>query len=214
MTPHSSEPDPETDTDSETETRGSKDTPQERGDTGPSVSYTVLECQECSALALRVHEGSAELSCHGQPMETVVKEGVEHRQPDLEQLFTEVYDMPRMVIDICHFVFEEGATTVEETAERFGHERGAVAEYLRELAERGFLERRSKDIGGGGEVHVYEAREIQEASRDEMIGFLRWAGRATEVVDEANRIKDWCLSHDEMELERSFWEVYDERSSL
>jgi len=208
MTPSGSEPDPET------ETGSNQEVSQERRDTETSLSYTLFECQECSALALGVHDGSAELSCHGQPMETVEKEGVKHKQPDLEQLFTEVYDMPRMIIDICHFVFEEGTTTVEETAERFGYERDRVAEYLHKLAEKDLLERRSKQVGDGGEVHVYEARDMEEASRDEMVGFLRWAGRGAEVLNEANEIKDWCLSHDDKGLDRSFWEVYEERSTL
>lgn len=207
MTPSGSEPDPET------ETEGQEPS-QEQKDTGPSLSYTLFECQECSALALGVHDGSAKLSCHGRPMETVEKEGVKHQKPDLEHIFTEVYDMPTMVIDICHFVFEEGTTTVEETAERFGYERDSVAEYLHKLAEKGLLERRSKQVGEGGEVHLYEARDPKEASRDEMVGFLRWAGRGAEVLNEANEVKDWCLSHDEKSLEQSFWEVYEQRSTL
>lgn len=208
MTPPGSEPDPET------ETGSNREASQERRDAGPPLYYTLFECQECSALALGVHDGSAELSCHGQPMETVEEEGVKHEEPDLEQIFTEVYDVPRTIIDICHFVFEEGTTTVEETAERFGYERNSVAEYLHNLAEKDLLERRSKQVGDGGEVHVYEARDMEEASRDEMVGFLRWAGRGAEVLNEANEVKDWCLRHDDKSLERSFWEVYEERSTL
>lgn len=55
---------------------------------------------------------------------------------------------------------------------------------------------------------------MEETRREEIVGFLRWAGKAAEVVDEANEIKDWCLSHDERGLEEVFWEVYEERSSL
>lgn len=200
--------------DTHPDTNAEDGTEAQRLEAGPSISHTLLECQECSALALGVHDGEHEFSCHGEPMVPVEDEGIDHEDPDFEGLLTEVYDMPKMIIDICHFIFDEGTATVEETSDRFGYDRDNVAEYLRELADRGFLKRRSADIGDGGVVHLYEARDMEDSRREEMVGFLRWAGKGAAVIAEANEIKDWCLSHDEKGLERSFWDVYDERSTL
>lgn len=180
---------------------------------GPSVSYTVYECRECSTTLLGVHNESPDLSCHGQPMEPVEETGIEHSEPDLRHLLTEVYEMPKMTIDVCHFVFETGSVSVSETADHFDYDRSTISRYLRDLDSAGFLERHTLNREQGGTVHVYEAVDIEETRRNELLGFLDWAGQAAMVMDEANEIKAECVASEES-LDQIFWDVYQERRTL
>lgn len=185
-----------------------------------SRSYILYECDECSATVLGFHDGSAELSCHGKPMVPADETGIGHAEPALEDLFTDVYGLPKETVDVCHFVFENGTASVSDTAERFGYDSSTVSSVLRRLAEAGFLERKrmslsakdgSDDDSDEGEVEIYEAGSVEETHRAEMVGFLRWVGEAYEVLEGANRIKKACLEEDDYELDESFWEIYHER---
>ena len=189
------------------------DTATPDGKPGPSVSYTIYECPECSTKLLGIHGESPELSCHGESLEPVRKSGIDHMDPDIRHLLTEVYGMPKMTIDVCHFVFETGSVTVTETAEHFDYDRSTVSKYLRDLAEAGFLERHTLDTEQGDTVRVYQASGVEDVWNDELLGFLHWAGQAAMVMDEAKEIKAECTQR-EGSLDRIFWEIYQERRTL
>ena len=180
---------------------------------GPTVSYALFECQECSTMALGVLDGEAELSCHEEPMERIDSDGIAHADPDLETLLTDVYELPPMTIDVCHFIFEEGMASVIETAERFDYDRETVSTYLDGLATAGFLDSHTLDKEDGGTVTMYRARGIETTRRAELVSLLRWAGKSALVLDEANEIKAECATRDG-DLDRIFWDVYQERRTL
>jgi len=182
------------------------------GEPGPSISYAVYECPECSTTVLGVYDEPPELSCHGCALEPVEESGIDHANPSLRSLLADVYQMPKTTIDICHFVFEAGAVSVAETAERFDYDRSTVSRYLRELESAGFLDRHTLNRAEGGTVHVYRAGDIEETRRAELLGFLDWAGQAARVMDEANEIKADCAER-EGSLDRIFWDVYEERQT-
>jgi len=192
---------------------GSIDEQGIEGKPGPGVSYTVYECPECSTTVLGIHDKQPDLSCHGHPMEPVEESGIDHSDPEIGHLLTEVYEMPKMTIDVCHFVFETGAVSVAETAEHFDYDRSTVSRYLRDLESAGFLERHTLNREQGGTVHVYEADDIEETRRKELLGFLNWAGQAAMVMDEANEIKAQCAQQ-EGSLDQIFWDVYQEKRTL
>lgn len=176
---------------------------------GPSVSYGLFECQVCSSIVLGIHEDTVDLSCHGEPMEPIEEDGIDHTEPDIEQLLTDVYGAPQMMMDVCHFIFEAGTATVAETADHFEYDRSTVSRYLKQLSELGFLERHTLNREEGGEVYVYEARPLEETRRAELVSFLHWSGKATLLLDEANEIKAECADREEP-LDTIFWEVYEE----
>ena len=181
---------------------------------GPSVTYELYECPQCETTALAIHGESAGLSCCGKSMEPLDERGLEHTQPDVGQLLSEVYEMPKMTIDICHFVFDSGSVTVADTAEHFGYDRSTVSRYLRDLADAGFIERYMLNREQGGTVHVYQARDIQQTRRAELLALLDWTGMAARVMDEANEIKAMCAKDDQNPLDQVFWEVYEEKRTL
>jgi len=185
---------------------------------GNSLTYELYECQTCSATVLGAHDDTAELSCHGEPMVPVDDTGIGHAEPDLEELFTQIYGLPRETVDVCHFVFENGTASVSETAERFGYDPETVSSVLSRLAEAGFLDKQKLSLGtvedetdGDGEVEVYEAGDVEETHRAETVGFLRWAAEAGEVLEKANRVKRRCLEDGDYELDETFWEIYHKR---
>ena len=196
----------------------SEDSSFSKTETGVSLTYEVYECRTCSATVVGAHDGSAEISCHGEPMVPVEKPGIDHEEPTLEELFTQVYGLPTETVDVCHFVFENGTASVSETAERFGWDSETVSGVLSRLAEVGFLEREKVSLGGvddeadGGEVEIYEAGTVEETHNAETVGFLRWVVEAGEVLEEANEVKRLCLEDGDYELDETFWEIYDERA--
>lgn len=186
---------------------------EETASLSPSVSYSLFECQECSSVVLGIHDGSAELSCHGEPMDPVDDSGIDHEDPDLDQLLTDVYGTPKMMMDMCHFVFEEGTVSVSDVAEHFGYERDTISDSLRELAGAGFLEQHSLNREDGGEVRVYSAKPVEETRRGELLGLLHWAGTSARILDEANQIKARCVEREDG-LDQIFWDVYETERTL
>ena len=180
---------------------------------GPSVSYSLFECSECSTVVLAVENEATSLSCHGQPMEPIEEQGIDHTEPDLKDLLTDVYAMPKMTMDVCHFVFESETASVSEVADHFDYDRSTVGRYLQNLADVGFLTKHTLNREDGGIVHVYRAKPIDETRRAEMVSFLRWAGKAAMVLDEANEIKAECALS-EGSLDQIFWDVYQEQRTL
>lgn len=124
-----------------------------------SLSYSLFKCRECSAVAVAVgvHDGSAALSCHGQPVEAVGEVCVDD-MPEALTALAEVRGAPEETKEVYRCAKEEGTASVTETAERLGHDRGTVSDRLRNLAEIGFLERYTLEMEGGSSVTVYEPR--------------------------------------------------------
>jgi predicted transcriptional regulator len=181
---------------------------------GPSFSYTVYECPNCSTKLLGVEAESPDLSCCGRSLEPVGESGLEHPKPELKQLLAEVYDMPKMSIDICFFVFESGSASVSDVAEHFGYDRSTVSRYLGELAEAGFIDRHVLNREQGGTIHVYKSKSIDEIRRDAILALLDWAGTGALIMDEANGIKADCIESDDGTLDQVFWEVYQQERTV
>lgn len=181
---------------------------------GTSVSYTIYECAVCGTTVLGLHDDEPALSCHGEPLTPVSDPGIDHATPDLATLLIEVFEMPKMTIDVCHYVFEMGTASIEETADHFGYDRSTMSRYLRELADAGFIDRHTLNKESGGEIYVYEAMGLEETRRKELLGFLEWSGTAIQVMDEANEIKAACASSTEEDLDEIFWELYQERRTV
>jgi predicted transcriptional regulator len=195
--------------------KGNRSTGGQEGEQtpGPSVSYTIYECPECSTSVLGIHDESPALSCHGHELEPVEQSGIDHTDPDIRELLLEVYGMPKMTIDICHFVFETGSVSVAEAAKHFGYDRSTVSRYLGDLAEAGFLDCHTLNREEGGTVDIYEAGDVEDIWEQELVGLLDWAGQAARVMDEAKGIKADCVQREDS-LDRIFWEIYQERRTL
>ncbi len=118
-----------------------------------TVSYTVFECQECSAVALGVRGDGANLTCHDEPMREA------DAQYDTDPMSTEQVS-PGVAVDIYDYAFRRGTVSVTGTAERLGYDPEVVWGNLRALVEAGFLEKREPKLEGGSSVTVYEPRRV------------------------------------------------------
>jgi predicted transcriptional regulator len=196
---------------SETEPPSSSDDPPRPG---PRFTYSLFECQECSALALGIRHESTQFVCHDEPMQPVEDDGIDHAEPTLDHLLLDVFDLPKFMLDICHYLFESDIATVAEIADNFEQDQETITNALQELVETGLIEHRELSREGDGHISVYVAKDIEETRRAELISFLHWAGQATMVLDEANEIKEQCLKEDNAGLHQIFWSIYTERRTL
>ena len=123
-----------------------------KSERGKTVSYSLFECGECSAVALGVRGDGANLTCHDESMEPV------DAQYDTEEV-TE-HEVSRVSIEIYDYAFENCPVSVTGIAEQLGHDPETVSEHIQSLVEAGFLEERTPELEGGSSVRVYEPRRI------------------------------------------------------
>lgn len=125
-----------------------------KGETrGKTVSYSLFECQECSAVALGVRGDGANLTCHDEPMREV------DAQYDTDWISTEQVS-PGVAVDIYDYAFRRGTVSVTGIAEHLGYDPETVWGNLQALVEADFLEKREPKLEGRSSVTVYEPRRI------------------------------------------------------
>lgn len=171
--------------------------------------YDVYGCQTCDNVILSLHECGDGMTCHGDEMVPVREAKMEIEPPKLREVLLNVFGLPKVGLDICLCVIDEGPLAPREVAEQLGYDESTIRRYLNQLTEIGLLTKTQLNREDGGFVNVYQPIDLEEMRQESLIGFYLWAGEAATLIEDANLTKENYVdgSH-EGDLNEVFWESF------
>lgn len=178
-----------------------------------SRPYNIYRCQSCENTVLSLHDCGDGMTCHGEPMVPVRDVEMNVEPPDLREVLLNVFGIPKIGLDICLCVIDEGPLSPDEVAELLGYDSSTIRRYLNQLTEVGVLKKMQLNREDGGFVNVYRSIEIEEMRRESLAGFYMWAGEAATLINEANLTKeDYLDAASDQPMNEVFWESFQERT--
>jgi len=202
----------------ETDSRNSTDSPfKDRTDAEEidlaDRSYNIYRCQSCENTVLSLHDCGGGMTCHGETMEEVREVTMNVNPPDLREVLLNVFGIPKVGLDICLCVIDDGPLSPDEVAAKLGYDGSTIRRYLNQLTEVGILTKRQLNREDGGFVNVYRSIDIEEMQRESLAGFYMWAGEAATLIEDANLTKeDYLDSSSEEDMNEVFWESFQQKS--
>jgi predicted transcriptional regulator len=171
--------------------------------------YDVYSCQTCDNVILSLHGCGEGMTCHGEEMVPVTEAKMEIKPPNLRDVLLNVFGLPKVGLDICLCVIDDGPLSPEEVARQLGYDESTIRRYLNQLTEIGLLRKMQLNREDGGFVNVYQPIDLEEMRRESLIGFYLWAGEAATLIEEANLTKeDYVDGSFEGDLNEVFWESF------
>lgn len=176
--------------------------------------YDVYGCQSCENVILSLHDCGDGMTCHGEEMVPMREAKMEVQPPNLRDVLLNVFGLPKVGLDICLCVIDDGPLAPEEVADRLGYDESTIRRYLNQLTDIGLLIKTQLNREDGGFVNVYRPIDIEEMRRESLIGFYLWAGEAATLIEEANLTKEEYLDGSyEDDMTEVFWESFQNRQS-
>lgn len=173
--------------------------------------YDVYGCQTCENVILSLHGCGDGMTCHGKQMVPVEGGTMDVEPPKLREVLLNVFGLPKIGLDICLCVIDDGPLSPGEIAATLGYDESTIRRYLNQLTEIGLLVKTQLNREDGGFVNVYRPIDVDEMRRESLIGFYIWAGEAAMLIEEANHTKAEYLDEAPQEdLEAVFWETFRE----
>lgn len=105
------------------------------------------------------------------------------RQPGLEEVLKQVFDVSPVQKDILVHLSEEGGLTISDIADDFDLDRSTVSRHVNHLHETGVITKHPKNLKEGGSVHVYSIRNTEEVLRILREGIYHWVAGALASVE-------------------------------
>lgn len=171
--------------------------------------YDVYSCRDCDNMVLSLYGCGEGISCHGEKMELVTKTKMDIQSPNLRDVLLNAFGLPKVGLDICLVVIDDGPLSPEEVAQQLGYDKSTIRRYLKQLTDVGLLTKRQLNRENGGFVNIYQPIDIDEMRRESLIGFYIWAGEAAMLIEEANLTKeDYLEGSYEDDLNEVFWEAF------
>ena len=175
--------------------------------------YNIYRCQECKNTVLSLHDCGTGMTCHGETMEPVRDVTMNVNPPSLRDVLLNVFGIPKVGLDICLCVIDEGPLSPDEVADKMGYDGSTIRRYLNQLTEVGVLRKMQLNREDGGFVNVYRSIDIDEMQRESLAGFYMWAGEAATLIEEANLTKeDYLDSSSEENMNEVFWESFQRKT--
>jgi len=175
--------------------------------------YEVYCCQNCENVILTLYECGGGMTCHGDQMVPVKEAQMDIKPPNLRDVLLDVFGLPKVGLDICLCVIDQGPLAPEGVAEQLGYDESTIRRYLNQLTDIGLLVKSQLNREDGGFVNVYRPIDVEEMRRESLIGFYLWAGEAASLIEEANLTKeDYLDSSYEGDLNEVFWESFQNES--
>jgi len=197
------------------------ETPTEDQDTSPFVQkaeqdivlsdrpYDVYGCQTCDNVILSLHGCGEGMTCHDEEMVPVTDAKMEIQPPNLRDVLLNVFGLPKVGLDICLCVIDDGPLSPDEVAQQLGYDESTIRRYLNQLTDIGLLRKMQLNREDGGFVNVYQPIDLEEMRRESLIGFYLWAGEAATLIEDANLTKeDYVDGSFEGDLNEVFWESF------
>lgn len=173
--------------------------------------YAIYRCQDCANTVLSMQDCEGGMTCHGEAMVRVREAQISVEPPDLREVLLDAFGLPKMGLDICLCVIDDGPLSPGQVAERLGYDESTIRAYLNELADIGLLTKSQLNREGGGFVTMYHSIDLEEMRRETLTGFYVWAGEAAALIEQANITKEEYLDGEYPEgLEEVFWEQFQE----
>lgn len=173
--------------------------------------YAIYRCRDCRNTVLSMQDCEGGMTCHGESMVRVRETHIDVEPPDLRQVLLDAFGLPKLGLDICLRVIDEGPVSPKEVGELLGYDESTIRTYLNRLAEVGLLTKSQLNREDGGFVNVYHSIDLEEMRRETLTGFYVWAGEAAALIEQANLTKEEYLNEDHAErLDEVFWEDFKE----
>lgn len=171
--------------------------------------YAIYECDECANIMLTVRPPDEPVVCHNEPMNEITEWEMDVSPPEIRQILLDAFGLPKIGLDICLCVIDEGPSSPNEVADLLDYDRSTVSTYLNELVDIGLLQKSQLNREGGGYVNVYHSIDLDSMRRETLVGFYAWAGKAAALIEEANVTKEEYMDEDYSEgLQDIFWEQF------
>lgn len=171
--------------------------------------YTIYRCQSCENVTLTLYDCEDGMTCHGETMTEVTDLEMNVEPPALRDVMQEAFGLPRVGIDICLCVIDEGPLSPEGVADVLGYDESTVRRYLNTLTEVGLLTKTQLNREDGGFVNVYRSIDIEEMRDESLVAFYAWAGEAATLIEAANLTKqDYLDAEYEESIDEVFWEGF------
>jgi predicted transcriptional regulator len=171
--------------------------------------YDVYGCQTCDNVILSLHGCGEGMTCHGEEMVPITEAKMEIQPPNLRDVLLNVFGLPKVGLDICLCVIDDGPLSPGEVADELGYEESTIRRYLNKLTDIGLLRKMQLNREDGGFVNVYQPIDLEEMRRESLIGFYLWAGEAAMLIEDANLTKeDYVDGSYEGDLNEIFWESF------
>lgn len=175
--------------------------------------YNIYRCHDCKNTVLALHDCGDGMTCHGETMEEVRDIEMNVNPPDLRDVLLNVFGIPKVGLDICLCVIDEGPLSPDEVAEKLEYDGSTIRRYLNQLTEVGVLTKMQLNREDGGFVNVYRSIDIEEMQRESLAGFYMWAGEAATLIEDANLTKeDYLDASSEEDMNEVFWESFQKKS--
>jgi predicted transcriptional regulator len=171
--------------------------------------YDVYGCQTCDNVILSLHGCGEGMTCHDENMVPVTEAKMEIQPPNLRDVLLNVFGLPKVGLDICLCVIDDGPLSPNEVAEQLGYDESTIRRYLNQLTEIGLLTKMQLNREDGGFVNVYQPIDLEEMRQESLIGFYLWAGEAATLIEDANLTKeDYVDGSYDGDLNEVFWESF------
>jgi predicted transcriptional regulator len=171
--------------------------------------YDVYGCQTCDNVILSLHGCGEGMTCHNEEMVPVTEAKMDIKPPNLRDVLLNVFGLPKVGLDICLCVIDDGPLSPEEVAQQLGYDQSTIRRYLNQLTEIGLLTKMQLNREDGGFVNVYQPIDLEEMRRESLIGFYLWAGEAATLIEDANLTKeDYVDGSYAGDLNEVFWESF------
>lgn len=171
--------------------------------------YDVYGCQTCDNVILSLHGCGEGMTCHDEKMVPVTEAKMEIQPPNLRDVLLNVFGLPKVGLDICLCVIDDGPLSPNEVAEQLGYDESTIRRYLNQLTEIGLLTKMQLNREDGGFVNVYQPIDLEEMRQESLIGFYLWAGEAATLIEDANLTKeDYVDGSYDGDLNKVFWESF------
>jgi predicted transcriptional regulator len=176
--------------------------------------YAIYRCQDCRNTVLSMQDCDGGMTCHGEEMQRVTETEMDVKPPDLRQVLLDAFGLPKVGLDICLCVIDDGPVSPKEVGDQLGYDESTIRKYLSQLVEIGLLQKQQLNREDGGFVNVYQSIDLEEMRRETLTGFYVWAGEAAALIEQANLTKEDYLDEDHAEaLTAIFWEDFQDGRS-
>ncbi|MDY6774834.1 MAG: helix-turn-helix domain-containing protein [Halobacteria archaeon] len=108
---------------------------------------------------------------------------------DIEGLYKYVFDLPRQSIDVCVYLSQTDGATVDEIADHLDASKSTANRVMRELVDKGVVEKRPVNLDEGGVVNLYYHQDVCDV-KDCLVSELdSWYREAREVIEKVSEEK-------------------------
>lgn len=117
--------------------------------------YDVYGCRTCDNAILSLHGCGEGMTCHDKELVPITEAQMDIKSPDLHDVLPNVFDLPKVGLDICLCVIDDGALSPGEVTDELGYKKSTIRRYLNQLTDIGLLRKMQLNREDGGFMILY-----------------------------------------------------------